>query len=100
MRKALRVTAVLATFGVIAWIGEVARSEIERPSPVDLDDHVPGSPGQRGRRGHQQRSRARERPDYVGGNPMAEDDQKNDDEDENDGEGEDNDEQGENHDAW
>jgi hypothetical protein len=44
--------AVLAAFGLTAWIGEVAGSELERPDPVDLDDHVAGSHRQRGRRGH------------------------------------------------
>jgi hypothetical protein len=52
MRKALRLVAILAAFGLTVWIGVVAAGTgLEHPNPIDLDDDVPGSCGWRRREG-------------------------------------------------
>jgi hypothetical protein len=52
MCKALRVMAILAALGLTVCIGVVDSLRARAPVPFGLDDHVPGSHGPRGRRGH------------------------------------------------
>jgi hypothetical protein len=110
MRKALKLMAVLAAFGLTAWIGVVALAQgSSAPAPSTATTTSPAPTGDDVKGNCDEAEHAND-PECVGVNPVLEDNHENDDqgEDENDdqgdvndddqGENEDNDDQGENDD--
>jgi hypothetical protein len=93
MRKMLRVMAILAAFGLTAWIGVVALAQgSSTPSPSTSTTTSPTpSTGSEDVKGSCDEAEHASDPECVGANPVVEDDPENDDQ----GEDESNDDQGE-----
>jgi hypothetical protein len=103
MRKMLRVMAILAAFGLTAWIGVVALAQgSSTPSPSTSTTTSPTpSTGSEDVKGSCDEAEHASDPECVAANPVVEDDPENDDQGEDDpanddqGEDESNDDQGE-----
>ena len=111
MRKALRLVAILAAFGLTVWIGVVALAQgSSTPTPSTSTTTSPAATADEDIKGNCDEAEHANDPECVGVNPVAEDDHENDDqgdvndddqgenEDNDQGENEDNDDQGENED--
>jgi hypothetical protein len=103
MRKTLRLMAVLAAFGLTAWIGVVALAQgSSAPTPSTSTTTSPAAINGEDVEGNCDEAEHANDPECVGVNPVAEDDHENDDQgdvnDDDQGENEDNDDQGENDD--
>jgi hypothetical protein len=101
MRKALKLMAVLAAFGLTAWIGVVALAQ-GSSAPTPSRSTSPTSTGGDNVKGNCDEAEHANDPECVGVNPVPEDNHENDDQgdvnDDDQGENEDNDDQGENDD--
>ena len=94
MRKALRLVAILAAFGLIVWIGVVALAQgSSTPTPSTSTTRSPATGGEDVKGNCDEAEHAND-PECVGVNLVPEDDHENDDQ----GENEDNDDQGDNED--
>jgi len=111
MRKALKLMAILAAFGLTAWIGVVALAQgSSAPTPSTSTTTSPALTGGDDVKGNCDEAEHANDPECVGVNPVPEDNHENDDQgdvndddqgdvnDDDQGENEDNDDQGENDD--
>src|SRR5215211_7129568 len=103
MRKALRLIAVLAAFGLTAWIGVVAVAQgSSAPTPPTSTTTSPAPTSAEDVKGNCDEAEHANDPECVGVNLVPEDDHGNDDQggvnNDDQGENEDNDDQGENDD--
>ena len=99
MRKALKLMAVLAAFGLTAWIGVVALAQgSSAPTPSTSTTTSPAATGGEDVKGNCDEAEHANDPECVGVNPVVEDqnDDQGDVNDDDQGENEDNDDQGEN----
>ena len=100
MRKALKLMAVLAAFGLTAWIGVVALAQgSSAPTPSTSTTTSPAQTGGDDVKGNCDEAEHANDPECVGANPVSEDDHGNDDQaDVNDDHGDvnDDDDEGEN----
>ncbi len=93
MRKALRMVAILAAFGLTVWIGVVALAQgSSTPTSSTSTTTSPAAIGDEDVEGNCDEAEHANDPECVGVNPVAENDHENDDQ----GEDENNDDQGEN----
>ena len=100
MRKALRLIAILAAFGLTVWIGVVALAQgSSTPTPSTSTTTSPAVTGGEDVKGNCDEAEHANDPECVGVNLVPEDDHENDDQgdvnDDDQGENEDNDDQGE-----
>jgi hypothetical protein len=102
MRKALKLMAVLAAFGLTAWIGVVALAQGSSAPTPSTATTTTGPTGGDDVKGNCDEAEHANDPECVGVNPVPEDNYENDDQgdvnDDDQGENEDNDDQGENDD--
>jgi hypothetical protein len=103
MRKALRLVAILAAFGLTVWIGVVALAQGSSTTTSSTSMTTsPAAIGGEDVKGNCDEAEHANDPECIGVNPVAEDDHENDDQgdvnDDDQGENEDNDDQGENED--
>ena len=103
MRKALRLVAILAAFGLTVWIGVVALAQgSSAPTLSTSTTTSPAAISGEDIEGNCDEAEHANDPECVGVNPVAEDDHENDDQgdvnDDDQGENDDNDDQGENDD--
>jgi len=97
MRKALKLMAVLAAFGLTAWIGVVALAQgSSAPTPSTSTTTSPAATGGEDVKGNCDEAEHANDPECVGVNPVVEDqnDDQGDVNDDDQGENEDNDDQG------
>ena len=97
MRKALKLMAVLAAFGLTAWIGVVALAQgSSAPTPSTSTTTSPAATGGEDVKGNCDETEHANDPECVGVNPVVEDqnDDQGDVNDDDQGENEDNDDQG------
>jgi hypothetical protein len=101
MRKALKLMAVLAAFGLTAWIGVVALAQGSSAPTQSTSTTTTGPTGGDDVKGNCDEAEHANDPECVGVNPVPENEDKDDQGDVNDddqGENENNDDQGENED--
>ena len=103
MRKALRLIAVMAAFGLTAWIGVVALAQgSSAPTPSTSTTTSPAPTGADDVKGNCDEAEHANDPECVGVNLVPEDDHDDDDQgdvnDDDQGENDDNDDHGENDD--
>ena len=101
MRKALRMVAILAAFGLTVWIGVVALAQgSSTPTSSTSTTTSPAAIGDEDVEGNCDEAEHANDPECVGVNPVAENDHENDDQgdvnDDDQGENENNDDQGDN----
>src|SRR6185295_16470625 len=83
MRKALKLMAILAAFGLTAWIGVVALAQgSSAPTPSTLTTTSPAPTGGVDVKGNCDEAEHANDPECVGVNPVLEDNHENDDQDE------------------
>ena len=96
MRKMLRVMAILAAFGLTAWIGVVALAQgSSAPTPSTSTTTSPAPTGGDDVKGNCDEAEHANDPECVGVNPVPEDNDQGDVNDDDQGEDEDNDDRGE-----